>query len=55
MLLCMLNPCSWALCILPEDRATKKTNAAVKEVLSKHSVHCAVETGMGNKAKFWAP
>jgi len=52
MILCMLSPCSWVLCILPEDRAAKKTNAAVTDVLSKHSVHCAVETGAGNKIKF---
>lgn len=53
MVLCMLNPCSWVLCMLPEERASKKTNAAIMDVLVKYGVHCAVETGLANKAKFW--
>ena len=45
-ILCMANPVAWTLCILPEKRAGKKANAAVAEVLGKHSVHCALSTGI---------
>ena len=33
--------------------AAKKANAAITDVLSRHSVHCAVTTDAPPKAEFW--